>query len=169
MATQAVRSLRTCVVDDYIPVFIIVVRFFLAFDVRRAVSAAGAKERPQRVADLTSDVGVRQEQGDVDQSLKVVDARQLGGFVVNILTDQRIDEDCRRVVDEWRLLPAGHQQVAVDQVDARAHGQSWVVWQSTSTTNELIQTTQQPAASYLAQLTVTFNTQPTNCDFEADL
>jgi len=100
MATQAVRSLRTCVVDDYIPVFIIVVRFFLAFDVRRAVSAAGAKERPQRVADLTSDVGVRQEQGDVDQSLKVVDARQLGGFVVNILTDQRIDEDCRRVVDE---------------------------------------------------------------------
>ena len=82
-------------------------------------------------------------------------------ILVHAVTQQRVDEDRGRVADERRLLPAGRQQVTVDRLETSADRQRRVVAETTATTNELVQTGQQPAASYLARLTITPSGQST--------
>jgi len=59
----------------------------------------------------------------VDQCVHVLDGGLIGRVVVDELTQQRVDEDDRRLVDQGRLLPARRQQVTVDRMQTRADGQ----------------------------------------------
>ena len=63
---------------------------------------AAANERSERVADLAAGVRVAEIKADVDQRAQLVGARVFvfGHEVVDAATQQREDEDRRRVVDQ---------------------------------------------------------------------